>query len=130
MRRSPSTVFAGLLMALLSPSTAWAQLSGNNLISLDGQLEHHFVQTGDYVGLAQDPDGRVEGVYREGPGVCWLTGNDGTRQNGDVLIYVGEVQCCIQSEQISDKLAFTSLWVQGTGPAYRMCKSQVFRQSK
>ncbi len=117
-----------LLWAAITASGAFAQVAGGNFVSLDGVLEHHFAQSGDYLGKASDMDTPAVGVFREGDGVCWTTLSDGTKQPGNVLIYVGEVQCCMSAEAISDKVAFTQVWVKGTGVGYRMCTNQVFRR--
>lgn len=107
---------------------ARAGVAGNDFISLDGTVQHHFASTGDYAGKVTKPDASVLGVYREGPGVCWLNKDDGSKLMGDVLLYIDQIQCCLSIEAVSDKLAFTQVWEQGTGPGYRMCGNQVFRR--
>jgi hypothetical protein len=116
-----------LTMLLAGATAASAQVAGRSFVSLDGLMHHQFKATGDYLGKVDGLNVPVEGVFREAPGVCWLNKDDGTRQNGDVLLYIGEVQCCLSTEAISDKVAFTEVWVQGTGNGYRMCKNQVFK---
>jgi len=119
-------VFAVALAGACCTSAA-AQVSGGHFISLDGAMEHQFLATGDYVGRVHGKSGvDVVGVFREGPGVCWFNFTNGGKKSGDAIIYVGEVQCCLGVQTISDKTAMTMVWVEGTGPGYQVCKNQVF----
>ena len=109
-------------------SAAVAGVAGSTLVSLDGTMRHEFDKTGDYLGKADWLDAPVAGVYRDEPGVCWLDNTDGSRALGDLVLYIGEVQCCLSTQSISDKVAFTQVWVKGTGNGYGLCRNQVFRQ--
>lgn len=113
------------LAVSMSTTVAWAQLAAGTYTSLDGTMEHHFQSSG----IVRDPPGTSLGVFRMGAGICWLNRDDGSKKPGDLILYVGEVQCCLQVEDISDKVALTRVWVQGTGFGYQMCKNQVFVRS-
>ena len=107
-----------------------AGVSGGHYVSLDGSMEHNFSPSGDYMGKSTVMDTVANGVFREGPGSCWLNMDDGSKKMGDILVYVAEAQCCLSSEIIADKTVMSVIWVQGTGPGYVMCKNQVFRLEK
>lgn len=120
----------GLLMVAATVGSSLADVAGSDFVSLDGTLRHHFAPSGDYAGTVTNPDASVVGVYREGAGVCWLNKDDGSKLMGDLLLYIDQIQCCLSTEPISDKLAFTQVWEKGTGPGYRMCNTQVFRRNQ
>lgn len=120
-------VLALICGVLFSTGGAWAQaLVSGVYVSLDGQLEHRFEASGDYSAKAHATGAAVAGVYRREAGVCWATRPDGSKQLGDLMLYIGEVQCCLSVEPISNKFAFTKVWVEGTGLGYQMCKNEVF----
>ncbi len=101
--------------------------------TLEGEIQHIFSESGDYWGEIKDIERAVEfsdtGVFEQGKEVCRLE-NKSQTITGNVLIYVGEVQCCLEVRQISDKFAVTKIWVKGTGFGYRVCKNQVLRKVK
>lgn len=121
---------AALVLVAGASSGAEAQVAGGHYISLDGTIEHQFQPSGDYVGKVHGEEELTGvGVYRQGVGICWMTRSDGSKLEGDVLFYLDEVQCCLATEPISDKVAMTQVWVKGTGFGYRVCKDQVYRRA-
>lgn len=129
MRYLGQSGLLSILFTMLLTTAAWPQQLNGSYVSLDGQLEHEFLSSGDYTGIARDPDASGAGVFRQGPDTCWLNLNDGSKKTGNLLLYVGEVQCCLSVVAISDKLGFTRIWIDGTGFGYRMCTNQVFRKA-
>lgn len=115
-----------LILTFISTTQARSESLSGNYVSLDGTKQYQFSISGDYRGNTKA--GSVFGVYRQGPNICWLTRNDGAKQYGDLVLYIDEVQCCLQIETISDKHALTQIWVKGTGPGYQLCQNQVLRK--
>ncbi|MBN9345892.1 MAG: hypothetical protein J0I48_06755 [Devosia sp.] len=122
------TIAALLISAATS---ALGQVAPGTYVSLDGVLEHQLKPTGDYVGKRRDEQ-ETSGarVYQQGADICWVTREDGSRKTGDLMLYVGEVQCCLSVAQISDKFTFEQIWVEGVGFGYGMCKNQVFQRGQ
>jgi len=64
---------------------------------------------------------KAEGVYEQGSGIC--KNNQG--EAGNILIYTGEVQCCMEMRAVGDSWVMSKIWVSGTGAGYRLCKNQL-----
>jgi hypothetical protein len=101
--------------------------------SLDGQFQHDFKVSGDYRGLAKHSGKDYSGIglYEQGSEICWFPNKDGTKgSTGNIVLYIGEAQCCLEFRQISGKFAVSKIWVKGTGAGYALCSNQVLRKSK
>lgn len=115
-----------LLVVASSATRASSEPLTGNYVSLDGTVRHQLKQPGDYRGYGADFS--VVGVYRQESGVCWMTKNDGSKNPGNLLLYIDEVQCCLGVEYISDKYVLTKIWVTGTGTGYQLCRNQVLKK--
>ena len=93
--------------------------------SLNGKFGHSFKASGDYSATAFEVNESADGLFQQGEGICWKNLSDGGRTAGNVLLYIDQVQCCLEFRAISDKYAVSEVWVQGTGPGYRFCRNQV-----
>ncbi len=101
--------------------------------SLNGELEHVFSETGDYAGKVVRTDKQFPylGLYRAGDGICWFPEEDGSKGlSGNVVLYYGEVQCCLQFQKISDKIAVTFVWNKPYGSPMGLCSNQVLRKTE
>src|SRR5262245_45712690 len=95
-------------------------------VSLDGKYKHEFGPDGDYSGVAKyDKEYSGSGLYEQTE--CWWPNKDGSKgRTGNVMPYVGEVQCCLEFRQISNKFVITKIGVGGEpGVGYALCHNQV-----
>ncbi|MEJ1407110.1 MAG: hypothetical protein Q2484_17025 [Candidatus Sedimenticola sp. (ex Thyasira tokunagai)] len=100
--------------------------------SLDGKYKHEFKASGDYSGAAKlSKTYSGTGLYEKASEICWVPKKDGTKgATGNVILYVGEAQCCLEFRQISNKFAVSKIWVKGTGTGYVLCQNQVLQKIK
>jgi hypothetical protein len=120
-----------MITTLLSFHAQCGPFLAGEYISLDGQYKHNFKATGDYWGSAtySGKEHSGSGLYEQGSDICWIENKDGSKgAAGNIVFYVGEVQCCLQFRQISDKYAVSKIWVKGTGVGYALCQNQVLRK--
>ena len=101
-------------------------------VSLDGKYGHDFKSSGDYSGvIKEEKEYSVTGVYELGDQICWSANQDGTKTaTGNVILYLGELQCCLEFRQISKKFAVSEIWAKGTGVGYRLCHNQVLQRKE
>lgn len=119
-------LFAALLLIAPIISHGETPIHGISLLDLTGNEVLQFKSSGDFV-WANTGQKNIYGAYTENKS-CWTENKDGTKnQIGNVIVYLGEVQCCLLSEKITDeKLILTKIWVKGSGPGYSMCKNGIY----
>jgi hypothetical protein len=121
-----------LLAFLLSANAHSAPTISGKYVSLNGKYKHDFKPSGDYSGVAKhEKEQSGTGLYEQADEICWLPKNDGSKgPTGNVIIYVGEAQCCLEFKQISNKFAVSKIWIKGTGVGYALCHNQVLQKQK
>ncbi len=50
-----------------------------------------------------------DGAWKAAPGVCWK-GKKKTARKGDIMIYVGTVQCCLAAQLLGKNLVLSGIW--------------------
>lgn len=123
-----------VLMLFITSNAGAEKIISGELESHDGKFKHNFKASGDYWGQVKSKDfdpSSVSGVFEQGNGICWNSLANGSKgASGNVLIYVEEVQCCLEFREISNKFAVSKVWVKGTGTGYALCNNQVLTKKK
>jgi hypothetical protein len=107
--------------------------------SLDGKYHHIFKNSGDYWGeikieglavlgadfkVTRKPSenkNTVTGVFLQEKSICGNT----DEMRGNLVIYTGEVQCCLYVRKISDKYPVTKIWSSGYGEGAPLCNTHI-----
>ena len=115
-------------------SVASAQTLSGEYVSLDGKIQHNFKPSGDY--SVKVLNGKkwlsASGVFQLGSELCWKANSNGSKgEVGNVLVFIGDAQCCYQFREISDKFAVTLIWVRrAVIPMSQFCENQVLTKKK
>ena len=91
-----------ILVSLTSTNALSAPSVSGTYVSLDGKYKHEFGPDGDYSGVAKhDKEYSGSGLYEQADEMCSLHNKDGSKgRTGNVILYVGEAQCCLEFRQI------------------------------
>lgn len=54
---------------------------------------------------------KTDGVWQFQAGMCWL--GDKKQQQGNVMIYVNSLQCCMSAQFLGNKLVLSAVWQKG-----------------
>lgn len=114
-------VIASLLVCLSPASSANAQSWIGSWSTSDSKYSYTFKASGDFeckgesYNYSLKAKGRTNasGVWQSGLGICW-EGEKNSGRDGDLLIQVDDLQCCLSAQIISDKLALSKIWAKGT----------------
>jgi len=90
-------------------------------------LENHefrFLEAGHRAGEWRHEE--LNGVWETGKDFCWL-GNEPNKTYGNLMIYVGTVQCCLSVRWLGNKMVLSEIWSKGdpSGVFSTYCKNRV-----
>ena len=108
------------------PAASAQELSGR-YETLDGRVQHDFQASSVYRAQVFTPERILsfKGLYQQGENVC-LAGiqGDATGGTGNLLLYVGDNECCLEFRRIADKFAVTKKGMTGDklGPGLFLCR--------
>ncbi len=71
--------------------------------------------------------GKTDGVWQHQEGMCWI--GDKKQQQGNVMIYVDSLQCCMSAQFIGNKLVLSEIWNKGNDEL-GVCTSRVLTRVK
>lgn len=69
---------------------------------------------------------KTDGVWQYQEGMCWL--GDKKQQQGNVMIYVDSLQCCMSAQFLGNKLVLSEVWRKGKDE-YGVCVNRVLTES-
>ena len=69
---------------------------------------------------------KTDGVWHSQAGMCWL--GDQKQQQGNVMIYVDSLQCCMSAIFLGKKLVLSEVWKKGIDE-YGVCQNRVLTNS-
>lgn len=124
-----------LTLALaLAAAPALAQDLTGSYVSADGRVRHTFETFADYAATVTVGNRvlAIRGFYQEGENVCLVTSPDPRKGGaGNVLLYVGGNQCCLQVRPVWDKVVVTKVGMTGDGhgPGYFLCNDQTLNRT-
>ena len=71
--------------------------------------------------------GKADGVWQYQEGMCWI--GDTKQQQGNVMIYVDSLQCCMMAQFLGNKLVLSEIWNKGYDE-FGMCNNRVLTKTK
>ena len=69
---------------------------------------------------------KTDGVWQHQEGMCWL--GDKKQQQGNVMIYVDTLQCCMSAQFLGNKLVLSNVWDKGHDE-YGVCINRVLTKT-
>jgi len=125
-------LFVFTVFSVFQPISAFGQIiDPGRYQTLGKQFEYNFKSTADFTGKYKNNFNKivfVEGVYRTGDDICWLPKEDGTKGRlGNTLIFFDQSQCCLQIENIGEKLVVSFVWQKPYGSS-GICQNQVLKK--
>jgi hypothetical protein len=69
---------------------------------------------------------KTDGVWQYQEGMCWL--GDKKQQQGNVMIYVDTLQCCMSAQFLGNKLVLSEVWEKGYDE-YGVCINRVLTKT-
>ena len=71
----------------------------------------------------------VEGVWETGSGICWV-GQKGEGNTGNLMLYVGNRQCCLGARRLGENLVLSELWEKPSRGSSEFCNNRVLIKGK
>jgi hypothetical protein len=68
----------------------------------------------------------LSGAWEAGPNICTAIDPSGVKVTGNLAIYVGSLECCMEAKRLGPTLVLRSLSVKGQGPD--TCMNRTLRQ--
>lgn len=97
----------------------WSTKFGRDILIFGAN--DHLVFQSDYTIDDEKKSYRLFGSWKSQPGVCRSDDkksmDEGNTSEGNLVIYIDSTQCCLQAEQLENKLVLTKVWVKGSGLA-------------
>jgi len=104
----------------------WTEKEGNATYSL---LENHEFRFRGKRDTTPPKTIEVEGVWETGSGICWL-GEKGEGNTGNLVLYVGNHQCCLRARRLGKNLVLSELWEKPSWGRSEFCKNRVLIKGK
>ena len=70
---------------------------------------------------------KTDGVWKYQEGICWL--GDKKQQQGNIMIYVDELRCCMSAEFLGNKLVLSEVWNKGID-YFDICVNRVLTKTQ